>query len=109
MLPEVKKKSWKEMSKEELKEEFLKCKNDVKYFIRNYIKVEHQLLGLVNFDLFPFQERIIDELESNRFNFLRKFRQAGCTTIGCAYIMHTAVFQKNKTITILSIGDTESI
>jgi hypothetical protein len=109
MLPEVKKKSWKEMSKEELKEEFLKCKNDVKYFIRNYIKVEHQLLGLVNFDLFPFQERIIDELESNRFNFLRKFRQAGCTTIGCAYIMHMAVFQKNKTITILSIGDTESI
>ena len=109
MLPEPKKKSWKEMSKDELKEEFLKCKNDVKYFIRNYIKVEHQLLGLINFDLFPFQERIIDDLETNRFNFLRKFRQAGCTTIGCAYIMHMAVFQKNKTITILSIGDTESI
>jgi len=109
MLPEPKKKSWKEMSKDELKEEFLKCKNDVKYFICNYIKVEHQLLGLINFDLFPFQERIIDDLENNRFNFLRKFRQAGCTTIGCAYIMHMAVFQKNKTITILSIGDTESI
>ncbi len=109
MLPDVKKKSWKEMNKEELKEEFLKCKNDVKYFIKNYIKVEHQLLGLVPFDLFPFQERIIDDLETNRFNFLRKFRQAGCTTIGCAYIMHMAVFQKNKTITILSIGDTESI
>ena len=62
MLPETKKKSWKEMSKEELKEEFLKCKNDVKYFISNYIKVEHQLLGLIPFNLFPLLELIIDYL-----------------------------------------------
>lgn len=96
------------MSKEELRNEFLRCKNDKAYFISNYIKVEHQLLGLVPFELFDFQKTIINNLDEHRFNILRKFRQAGCTTIACAYSLHTIIFQKNKTVTILSIGDVES-
>lgn len=101
-------KNWQQMTKLELKEEFQKCKKDKVYFISKYIKVEHQLLGLTNFELFPFQERIIRELDSYRFNILRKFRQAGCTTIACAYALHICVFEKNKTIPILSMGDIES-
>ena len=58
--------NWRKFNKEQLKEEFLRCKTDKIYFIRNYIKVEHQLLGLINFDLFPFQEHIINELDNNR-------------------------------------------
>lgn len=101
-------KDWTKMNKEELKAEFQKCKRDKAYFISNYVKVEHQLLGLVPFELFDFQRRIIDNLDKNRFNILRKFRQAGCTTIACAYALHILVFERNKTIAILSIGDTES-
>jgi hypothetical protein len=104
--PDVK--HWTKMNKEELKAEFLKCKRDKAYFISTYVKVEHQLLGLVPFELFDFQRRIIDNLDKNRFNLLRKFRQAGCTTIACAYALHILVFERNKTIAILSIGDTES-
>lgn len=105
----VKQKHWTLMSKEELRAEYLKCQNDPIYFTKTYIKVEHQLLGLVNFDLFPFQETIFNDLKAHRFNLLRKFRQAGATTIGCAYSLHIAIFQKNKTIAILSIGDRESM
>ena len=47
MLPEPKKKSWKEMSKDELKEEFLKCKNDVKYFIKNYIIFVNSIIKFI--------------------------------------------------------------
>ena len=101
-------KPWTEMNKEELRAEFLKCKKDKAYFIANYIKVEHQLLGLVPFDLFPFQVKIIENLEKFRFNILRKFRQAGCTTIACAYALHVIIFEKNKTVAILSMGDVES-
>jgi len=74
----------------------------------NYVKVTHPVRGLVPFKLYPFQERIVGELENNRFNILRKFRQAGCTTIASAYALWLAVFQRHQAIVILSKGDTEA-
>jgi len=74
----------------------------------NYIQVTHPVRGLVPFKLYPFQERIVGELQENRFNILRKFRQAGCTTIASAYSLWMAVFQKHQAIVILSKGDTEA-
>ncbi len=93
---------------EKVKAEFKKCKNDPIYFISKYIKVVHPRRGLVPFELYPFQEMIIDNLQSNRFNIIRKFRQAGITTISAAYALHMIIFNKHKTVTILSIGDKES-
>ena len=61
-------------------EEFKRCKTDPVYFICKYIKVTHPVRGLVNFDLYDFQKTIVSELQDHRFNILRKFRQAGCTT-----------------------------
>ena len=107
-MEENQEKHWSEMSKSELIEDFRKSKEDPKYFIRRYIKIIHQLRGEICFDLYPFQERIIDDLQDNRFNIIRKFRQAGITTLACAYGLWIALFQSNKTIPILSIGDTES-
>ena len=96
------------MSKAELVEEFKKCSEDPIYFISNYIKVTHPVRGLVPFKLYPFQVEIIEALEGNRFNILRKFRQAGCTTISAAYSLWMIVFQKHKQVVILSKGDAES-
>tara|TARA_R110002110_G_scaffold235312_1_gene451344 strand:+ start:1703 stop:3241 length:1539 start_codon:yes stop_codon:yes gene_type:complete len=96
------------MEKSELIEEFRKCKDDPVYFISNYIKVTHPVRGLVPFKLYPFQEDILAALKNNRFNILRKFRQAGCTTISAAYSLWMIVFQKHKQVVILSKGDAES-
>jgi len=74
----------------------------------NYVKVTHPVRGLVPFKLYPFQERIVGELQNNRFNILRKFRQAGCTTIASAYALWLAVFKRDQAIVILSKGDTEA-
>ena len=74
----------------------------------NYIKVTHPVRGLVPFKLYPFQETIVENIEEHRFNVLRKFRQAGCTTIAGAYSLHFTNFNKHKTVVILSKGDTES-
>ena len=91
-----------------LKQEYKRCKLDPIYFISNYIKVVHPVRGLVPFKLYPFQKMIVKCLEDNRFNILRKFRQAGCTTISAAYALWMAIFQEHKTIVFLSVGDTES-
>ena len=91
-----------------LVEEFQKCKEDPIYFISSYIKVIHPVRGLVPFALYPFQKGIINAIENNRFNILRKFRQAGCTTIAAAYSLWLVTFQQHKSVVILSVGDTES-
>lgn len=96
------------MEKSELIEEFKKCKEDPVYFISNYIKVTHPVRGLVPFALYPFQIDILEALKNHRFNVLRKFRQAGCTTISAAYSLWMIVFQKHKQVVILSKGDAES-
>jgi len=96
------------MEKSELIEEFTKCKEDPVYFISNYIKVTHPVRGLVPFRLYPFQKDILEALKDHRFNILRKFRQAGCTTICAAYSLWMIVFQKHKQVVILSKGDAES-
>lgn len=96
------------MENQELLQEFRKCATDPVHFVSKYIKVTHPVRGLVPFKLYPFQERIISELEDNRFNILRKFRQAGCTTIAAAYSLWMIIFQKHKSVVILSKGDAES-
>jgi len=95
-------------TKEDYKKEYNRCKKDPIYFISNYIKVVHPVRGLVDFNLYPFQKTIINALEGNRFNILRKFRQAGCTTIAAAYSLWLCCFRSHQTIVILSVGDTES-
>jgi hypothetical protein len=96
------------MENQELLQEFKKCSTDPAHFISKYIKVTHPVRGLVPFRLYPFQERILSELQDNRFNILRKFRQAGCTTIAAAYSLWMIIFQKHKSVVILSKGDAES-
>ena len=90
-------------------------KNKIRYwankpieFIQECIKVVHPVRGLVNFKLYPFQNKIINDLQNYRFNILRKFRQAGCTTIASAYALWFCLFQKNKTVAVLSKGEVEA-
>lgn len=96
------------ITQEQAIEEFKKCKASPAYFIMNHIKVVHPVLGLTPFKLYPFQKRILSEFRNNRFNILRKFRQAGCTTLTSAYALWMVIFHWHKTVAILSIGDAES-
>ena len=82
------------MDPNEAVKEFKRCSKAPSYFISKYIKVTHPVRGLVNFELYPFQKRIVKELTSHRFNILRKFRQA--------------IFAKYQTIPSISKGDQES-
>jgi hypothetical protein len=96
------------MENEKLLAEFKRCAEEPEYFISRYVKVTHPVRGLVPFKLYPFQKRMINDIENNRFNILRKFRQAGCTTIAASYSLWLIIFQKYKSVVILSKGDSES-
>jgi hypothetical protein len=96
------------MNPEELKSEIKKCREDAAYFIKNYVYITHPVRGRVKFDLYRFQERIITEFGQHRFNLMRKFRQAGATTICAAYALWYIIFNKDKNVMVVSIGDRES-
>ena len=82
--------------------EFLKCKEDPVYFARNYIKIVSLDEGLVPFDMYDFQEKLIQRFHENRFNICKMPRQTGKSTTCVSYLLHYAVFNDNVNIAILA-------
>ncbi len=58
-------------------EEFTKCKLDMKYFIRNYVKIINMDKGKILFDMYPFQEEMLDLFNNNRYSLAVTGRQQG--------------------------------
>jgi len=82
--------------------EFLKCKQDPVYFARNYIKIVSLDHGLVPFEMYPFQEKLIRNFHAHRFNICKMPRQTGKSTTAVSYLLHYAVFNDNVNIAILA-------
>ena len=57
--------------------EFLTCKEDPVYFAKKYIKIVNVDDGLVKFNMWPFQERLVNNFHRNRFNIAKMPRQVG--------------------------------
>ena len=83
-------------------DEYIKCKQDPIYFIKNYVKIISLDRGMIPFELFPYQERFILALHENR-RVLGMFpRQMGKTTTAAAYIVWYLLFNDDKTVAILA-------
>jgi hypothetical protein len=83
-------------------QEYKKCSEDQIYFIRKYCKIVNVDQGLIAFDLWPFQENMVNTFEDNRFSICKLLRQCGKTTTVCAYILHKLIFNQNYSIAILA-------
>ena len=100
--PNLKKANVKVEFTQENIEEFIKCKDDPVYFARNYLKIVSLDEGLVNFNLYPFQEKLVRNFHENRFNICKMPRQTGKSTTVVSYLLHYAVFNDNVNIAILA-------
>ena len=83
-------------------EEYLKCKEDPVYFTENYIKIINLDEGLVPFEMYPFQEKLVKNFHENRFNICKMPRQSGKSTTVVSYLLHYALFNDSVTIGILA-------
>jgi len=83
-------------------EEFIKCKEDPVYFAKNYIKIVSLDEGLVPFNLYKFQEKLIQRFHENRFNICKMPRQTGKSTTVVSYLLHYALFNDSVNIGILA-------
>ncbi len=67
---------------QEMVDEYKKCKNDPVYFIKKYIYVVHPDKGIVKFDLYKYQEKMIKAYHKNkRVIFLTSRQQGKCLSI----------------------------
>ena len=90
-----------EFTKEQVAE-YIKCSKDPKYFVRNYIKIIHIDRGLINFDMYPYQDDIVDTVMDNRFVICKMPRQTGKTTTVVGIILWSILFNPTYNVAILA-------
>jgi hypothetical protein len=90
-----------EFTKEQI-EEYIKCSNDPVYFIKKYIKIVTLDKGLEPFQLYDYQEKIVNTIQDNRYVIAKLPRQTGKTTTIVAWLVHYIVFNQNVNVAILA-------
>ena len=83
-------------------QEIIKAGKDPVYFFNNYLKIQHPVRGLINFDTYPFQDECVETFLENRFSIILKSRQLGMSTLVAAYSVWLALFQKDKNILVIA-------
>ena len=88
-------------TKEEV-QEYALCMKDPVYFIEKYAKIISLDVGLVPYQLYPYQKKMFQQFEKNRFNVVLACRQSGKSISACGYLLWFALFQPEKSIAILA-------
>jgi hypothetical protein len=90
-------------------EEYIRCANDPIYFTKKYIKIVALGKGIVPFDLYDFQENMLETFDEERFVLCKIPRQSGKTITTVAYLLHKTLFNENYNIAILAHKHTAAL
>ena len=82
--------------------EYMKCAQDPVYFIRQYIRIVSLDEGVIPFDMYDFQEGMVEKFHEHRFNICKLPRQSGKSTIVTAYLLWYVLFNANVNVAILA-------
>jgi len=83
-------------------QEILKCKQDAIYFSRNYVMIQNPVLGAMKFDLYDYQENLVNVYQNNRLSIAMLSRQCGKTQTAAAFLLWWAIFKDDQRILIAS-------
>ena len=92
----------KPLNRNEQIQEIIRCGKDPVYFMKNYVKIQHTVRGLIPFETYDFQDECVSNFENNRFNIILKSRQLGLSTVTAAYAVWFAIFKKDKNILVIA-------
>jgi hypothetical protein len=84
--------------KDIIKQEYIKCATDPVYFMKKYYWIQHPQRGRIQFNLYPFQEGVLNQFKKNKYNVVNKSRQLGISTLSSAYSLWLMLFNKDKNI-----------
>ena len=88
--------------KQIIKEEYIKCAKDPVYFFKKYCYIQHPSRGKILFNLYDFQEDLMDAVSENRFNVILKSRQLGISTLSAGYSLWLMLFQEDKNVLVIA-------
>jgi len=83
-------------------QELKKCAKDPLYFLKNYVYINTRDKGMQKFDMYDFQEELIDKFNTYRFNIVKFPRQCGKSTTTRGFILWYAMFNPDKVVAILA-------
>jgi hypothetical protein len=86
----------------ELIQEYIKCKNDVVYFVTTYMKIINIDKGLIPFVPYKYQEEMLRSMAGERYTVIATARQAGKSTTTCGFILWYIIFHADKTVALLA-------
>lgn len=81
-----------------IRQEYLKCAQDPVHFMRKYCYIQHPQRGRIQFNLYPFQEKVLKLFRDNPYNIILKSRQLGISTLSSGYALWLMLFHKDKNI-----------
>lgn len=80
--------------------ELAKCIKDPKYFMKTHCWIQHPVKGRMRFELFDFQEELVDVYHNHRNSVALISRQMGKSTCAAGYLLWYAMFVPDQTILI---------
>ncbi len=89
--------------KDVIKEEYKKCAADPVYFMRKYCKIQHPTKGKLRFELFPYQEKTLNQFKDYRYNIVLKSRQTGISTLTAGYSLWKMIFNQDYNVLVIAI------
>lgn len=95
------------MTKEQVLLEYARCMKSTPYALKTYLKTfDNTISKFVPLELFPDQEKYVDDLENFEENIGLKYRQAGVSTVTAAWLSKKLAFApKSKPEKILIIAN----
>ena len=82
--------------------EFMACREDPVYFAEQHVKIVTLDSGLMPFEPYKFQKKLISNFHDHRFNICKMPRQTGKSTTVISYLLHYLLFNDSVNIGILA-------
>ncbi len=88
--------------KEIIAAEWVKCSKDPIHFMRKYGFIQHPTRGKILFDLYPFQEKSLQEISKFDYNIILKSRQLGISTLTAGYALWNMIFNEDFNVLVIA-------
>jgi len=88
--------------KQIIRQEYLLCATDPAHFMKKYCYIQHPQRGRIQFNLYPFQEKVLKLFRDNPYNITLKSRQLGLSTLASGYALWLMLFHEDKNVLTLA-------
>jgi len=88
--------------KQIIRSEYIKCASDPVHFMRKYCYIQHPQRGRIQFNLYPFQEKVLKLFRDHDYTTVLKSRQLGISTLAAGYALWLMTFHKDRNVLALA-------